>query len=95
MRKHMDIFRRALFKGGRHYPYLGKREDDCYGYISPCEFGEGLHQGNVVRPDAPQHHLSDEGRQERLRSVLDAEDGVRRHQLPYRRRMPFGAQTQD
>ena len=41
MRKHMDVFRRALFKGGRHYPYLGKREDECYGYISPCEFGEG------------------------------------------------------
>lgn len=41
MRKHMDVFRRALIKGGRHYPYLGKREDECYGYISPCEFGEG------------------------------------------------------
>lgn len=27
MRKHMDVFRRALIKGGRHYPYLGKRED--------------------------------------------------------------------
>lgn len=39
--KHMAIARRALSRGGRFPIFLGKKEGFCYGYVYPCEFGEG------------------------------------------------------
>lgn len=41
LRKHMEIARRSLDAGGRFPVFLGKKENECYAYISPCEFGEG------------------------------------------------------
>lgn len=39
IRKHYNIFMRSLEKGGRLPIYLGVSE--CFGYVEPCEFGEG------------------------------------------------------
>lgn len=39
--KHFGIAQRAASKGGRFDIFLGKREGACYGYVTPCTFGEG------------------------------------------------------
>lgn len=38
-RKHFEIARRMLERGGRQDIFLGTR--DCQGYVEPCEFGSG------------------------------------------------------
>ncbi len=38
-RKHDEVARRRLEKGGRQDIFLGTR--DCQGYVTPCRFGEG------------------------------------------------------
>ncbi len=37
-KKHEEIFKRSLAKGGRRDIFLGTRE--CQAYVEPCEFGE-------------------------------------------------------
>ncbi|WP_079523967.1 type I-C CRISPR-associated protein Cas5c [Solibacillus isronensis] len=39
MKKHNEIFKRAVKKGGRFDVFLGTR--DCIAYVEPCVFGEG------------------------------------------------------
>ena len=38
-KKHINIARRAIERGGRRNIFLGTRE--CQGYVEPCVFGEG------------------------------------------------------
>jgi len=39
MKKHHEIAKRWITKGGRRTPFLGTSE--CFAYIEPCEFGSG------------------------------------------------------
>ena len=39
--KHLNMANRAIKVGGRKDVFVGKREGCCYGYVTPCEFGEG------------------------------------------------------
>lgn len=38
-RKHLEIAKRAIDRGGRFNVFIGTSE--CYGYVEPCKFGEG------------------------------------------------------
>lgn len=38
-KKHEEIFKRSLARGGRRDIFLGTRE--CQAYVEPCEFGDG------------------------------------------------------
>ena len=39
-KKHLEISKRMIEKGGRQDIFLGTRE--CQGYVKPCKFGEGI-----------------------------------------------------
>lgn len=41
LKKHMEIARRSIAKGGRLPIYLGKKEGSCYAEVSPAEFYDG------------------------------------------------------
>lgn len=49
--KHDAMFRTALERGGRRTIFLGKKEGNCYGTVTPCDFMDGVgvfdHTGEI------------------------------------------------